>query len=248
MTSARARALYERGDLDAAIQALNEEVRDNPTDPSRRTFLFELLAFAGEWDRAEKQLDVLARDGENVEMGALVYRSALHAEKERDEMFSSGAYPQGDSGPPAVSGTLNGKPFKILEDADPRLGARLEVYAAGQYTWLPLEHVAAIRAEEPKRLRDLLWVPAQVIPGPRFEEMELGEVLIPALNPGSHRHPEGSVRLGRETRVEALDGGDESLYGPKLFLMDDDVVPLLDIRELVIDQPSDSAGADADQD
>jgi len=235
----KARALYERGDLDGAIQALSEELRDNPADTARRTFLFELLSFAGQWDRAEKQLDVLAREGENVEMGAMVYRSALHAERERDEMFASGAYPQGDSGPPTVSGTLNGERFESLEDADPRMGARLEVYAAGQYTWLPLEHVKTIRAEAPKQLRDLLWFPAQVIPGPRFSELELGEVLIPALNPGSHRHPDGVVRLGRETRVDALDGGEEALYGPKLFLADDAAVPLLEIRELEIDQPSD---------
>jgi len=239
MRATKARALYERGDLDQAIEVLNSEVRDDPLDASRRTFLFELLAFAGARDRAEKQLDVLARNGEEVEMGAMVYRTALHADRERDEMFASGTYPQGDSGPPAVSGTLNGRRFESLEDADPRLGARLEIYAAGQYTWLPLQHLAAIRAEPPQRLRDLLWFPAQVIPGPRFQEMELGEVLIPALNPGSHRHPDGSVRLGRETRVAALAGGEEALYGPKLFLVDDEVVPLLEIRELLIDQPTD---------
>jgi type VI secretion system protein ImpE len=236
----KARALYERGDLDGAIEVLAAELRDNPMDAPRRTFLFELLAFAGEWDRAEKQLDVLARNGANAEMGALLYRSALHAERERDEMFASGAYPQGDHGPPAVSGTLDGRRFETLEDADPRLGARLEIYAAGQYTWLPLEHVSAVRIEGPSRLRDLLWIPARVVPAAHFTRMELGEVLIPALNPGTHRHPDGAVRLGREPRVEALDGREDALFGPKLFFVDGEPVPLVDIRELDIDQPSDA--------
>jgi len=33
--------LFQAGRLDDAIQALNAEVRDNPTDAKRRTFLFE---------------------------------------------------------------------------------------------------------------------------------------------------------------------------------------------------------------
>ncbi len=240
MASAKARALYERGDLDQAIQTLNAEVRDHPMDASRRTFLFELLAFAGQWDRAEKQLDVLARNGQEAEMGSLLYRSALHAERERDDMFRSGAYPQGEAGPRAVSGTVNGRPFTSLEDADPRLGARLEIYAAGQYTWIPLEHIAVIRAEAPRRLRDLLWIPAQVVPGPSLRGLELGEVLIPAVCPLSHLHPDGAVRLGRESAVTDLEGLGEAIYGPKLLVADDELIPFLDLREVVID-PTDEA-------
>jgi len=45
----RARELFQAGKLDAAIDALGAEVRDNPTDTQRRTFLFELLCFAGQY-------------------------------------------------------------------------------------------------------------------------------------------------------------------------------------------------------
>ena len=45
--------------------------------------------------------------------------------------------------PRPVSGTLNGTPFHTLADADPRIGARLEIFAAGQYTWIPLEQIAS---------------------------------------------------------------------------------------------------------
>ena len=37
--------------------------------------------------------------------------------------------------------------------------------------------------EAPKRLRDLLWVPALVRTGPELKDTELGEVLMPALCP-----------------------------------------------------------------
>jgi len=45
------------------MPALLAELRDNPTDARRRTFLFELLCFAGEYERADKQLEVLAQAG-----------------------------------------------------------------------------------------------------------------------------------------------------------------------------------------
>jgi len=53
--------LYRAGRLTDAIKALSAELRDNPTDIRRRTFLFELLCFAGEYDRADKQLEVLGQ-------------------------------------------------------------------------------------------------------------------------------------------------------------------------------------------
>jgi predicted component of type VI protein secretion system len=46
--------LYCQGRLNDAIQALSAELRDHPTDTRRRTFLFELLCFAGEYERADK--------------------------------------------------------------------------------------------------------------------------------------------------------------------------------------------------
>ena len=51
----QAQQLYQAGKLDEAIETLGAEVRDNPTDTQRRAFLFELLRFAGKYDRAEKQ-------------------------------------------------------------------------------------------------------------------------------------------------------------------------------------------------
>ena len=65
--------LYRAGELNAAIKALGEELKKNPLDAKRRTFLFELLLFAGELGRAEKQLDVLASAGGSTSAGALVY-------------------------------------------------------------------------------------------------------------------------------------------------------------------------------
>jgi len=226
-----ARTLFRDGRLAEAITLLGAELRDNPTDVQRRTFLFELLAFAGEHERAEKQLDVLARGGQDAQMGGLLYRAALHAEGTRREKFSP--FVEGAGSPPKpVSGTLNGRPFASLTDADPRIGARLEVYAAGGYLWIPFEHVASIRLEAPKRLRDTLWAPAIVRTGPGFRGIELGEVLLPALTPLAAQHADDQVRLGRVTEWEALPDGREAPVGQKLWLVDGEEFPILELREL----------------
>src|SRR5712692_1703564 len=149
--------LFQSGQLDEALKALTAEVRDNPTDPKRRTFLFELLCFAGEYARAEKQLDVLSQGGPQSEMGALFYRGALAAEKTRHEMFEKQDYPKpvADAAAPHVTGTINGKTFHNLADSDQRIGENLEVFVAGSYMWIPFSLLSSIHIAPPKRLREI---------------------------------------------------------------------------------------------
>ena len=228
-----ARELWAAGRLDAAIEQLGVELRSNPTDAQRRTFLFELLTFAGQYDRAEKQLDVLARGGSDAEVGTMLYRAALQAERVREHMFATGDYPAA-SAPAPVAGTLNGRPFLSIEDADPRLGARLEVFAGGRYLWLPFAHVAAVRIEAPVHLRDLRWLPARIATNESVRDMELGEVLLPSLTPAAWRHEDAALRLGRATDWDELPDGDYAPIGQKMLRIDDELVPLVDVRDLVI--------------
>jgi type VI secretion system protein ImpE len=225
--------LYRAGRVDAAVELLGAELRDNPTDLRRRTFLFELLCFNGKYDRAERQLEVLAQGGRDAELGTLLYRSALHAERQRQSMFETRAFPTGPA-PRAVSGTLNGQPFESLTDADPRIGARLELFAGGSYTWLPFEHIASVQLQAPQRLRDLLWSPALVRAADHYRQLQLGEVLVPVLAPLTWQQNDESLRLGRVTQWEALDDGAQVPVGQKMLLVDDEEFPLLEVRELVI--------------
>jgi len=228
----KAQELFRAGKLAEAVRALGAELRENPADAKRRTFLFELLCFAGDYPRAEKQLDVLASDGQAAEMGALLYRAALHAERIRQTIFEKKDFPitEPESDAP-LSGTLNGKAFEFFSDADPRLGARLEVFAAGDYLWIPLHHIASVELQAPTRLRDLLWTPAIVRTGPAFKGKELGEVLLPILSPLSWKHPDDQIRLGRATDWQDEDGNVVPV-GQKMFTVDDDEIPILEIRKL----------------
>jgi type VI secretion system protein ImpE len=226
------RELYQAGRLAEAIEALTAEVRSNPTDGQRRTFLFELLCFAGAFDRAAKQLDVLGQGGQEAAMGMLLYRAALHAEQIRQQMFTTDQLPSSTRDPAPVTGSVNGTPFTSVTDGDPRIGARLEVFAAGEYLWIPFEHIASITIAPPKRLRDLMWTPAIVRPSRSFKGGELGEVLLPVLAPGTWKHADPEVRLGRVTEWQELADGRQAPVGQKLLLVDDEEFPLLEVREL----------------
>lgn len=228
-----ANELFRAGKLAEAIRTLGDELRNNPVDTQRRTFLFELLCFAGDYERAEKQLDVLAERGKNAELGAMLYRSALHAERERHLLFEAKEYLNHAETPADErGGTLNGKPFRSIADCDPRVGGRLEVFVAGKYMWIPFAEIASLEMQAPKRLRDLLWPPVVLRAGPQFQDKELGEVLVPALAPFSWKHKDDAVRLGRASVWETGDGNEEIPYGQKMLLVDDEEVPILEIRKL----------------
>ena len=83
-------------------------------------------------------------------------------------------------------------------------------------------------------LRDLRWAPARVTTSESMREMELGEVLLPALSPGAWRLEDPDLRLGRAADWEELADGSFAPAGQKLLRVDDALVPLLEVRELVI--------------
>lgn len=235
--------LLRDGKLDEAADWLAAHLRDNPGDARSRTTLFELLCFQGEFDRAEKHLKILGEGSKEIMTGALLYHAALHAERIRREMFEKATYPAPLSDSAGqLNGTINGNPFASITDSDPRIGARLEVFGAGDYFWIPFAQIETITMEPPKRLRDLLWIPARVTTAPGFEQREMGELLIPALSPLTFKHPEAEVRLGRLTEWCADEQGSEYPYGLKMLSIDGEEFPILEIRKLEL-QPQQAATA-----
>jgi type VI secretion system protein ImpE len=226
-----AKKLLDNSNVREAQSALCRHLRQNPADIAQRSFLFELLCFAGEYERAEKQLSVLAGGSREAEAGAVLYYSALHAEKVRHEAFQKHE-PPGTCATGSLPGRLNGAPFNSIVDADPEIGARLEVYAAGAYLRIPFQHIASIQIEAPRRLRDTLWAPAFVLAGPGFSGAGIGEVLLPAVYPFSWKSDDQSIWLGRTTAWAADDEGNDFPIGQKTLIVDGEEVPLLEIRSL----------------
>jgi type VI secretion system protein ImpE len=83
----------KQNDPQAALAALTQQVRSNPSDPALRVFLFQLLCVLGQWQRAADQLKVCGE----LDAGALAmvntYRAALACEGVRREVFAGRRQP-----------------------------------------------------------------------------------------------------------------------------------------------------------
>jgi type VI secretion system protein ImpE len=181
-------------------------------------------------------LDVLAEAKPESAAGTLLYRSGLHAERTRQAMFVNHETPAVK--PEAVHGGIcNGTAFSEFSDADPRIGANLEVFIAGSYTWIPVHYLRRLEVEPPSTLRDLVWARARLETSEDFRLQEIGEVLLPVLCPLSFRHTDETVQLGRESAWEPDDAHGEIPYGAKTILIDEVEVPLLDIRSVTWTAP-----------
>jgi type VI secretion system protein ImpE len=96
-----AQELFRAGRLREAVEAQTAELKARPLDPDARFFLFALLCFSGELERAETHLVVIAQRDESMRAGALLYRSLLGSELERRKVFREGASPTLPPDPPA---------------------------------------------------------------------------------------------------------------------------------------------------
>ncbi len=82
-----AEQLISEGNLAAALKALQDIVRKDPSNAKYRVFLFQLLSVLGNWPRALTQLNVAAElDAATLPM-VQTYREALQCEALRAEIF-----------------------------------------------------------------------------------------------------------------------------------------------------------------
>jgi len=226
-------SLYHSGRLAEAIVELGAELRKQPASIKLRTFLFELLCFAGEFDRAAKQLDVLAEQDPKVELAAVLYRNLLQSHRQRENVFASGVEPV-DVDETVSSVRINGRSYESCEDEDVRIGYSLEVYVNGVYRRIPFREITQMKIEKPSTLRDLFWIPAVIGVKEDSQFAEIGShVYLPALAPSSWKHNDDAVRLGRTSVIEENENGVAIPYGAKLLICGDTEIPLLEVRELL---------------
>jgi len=81
------REMIKAGNLAEARKCLNDKVKSSPSDFKARTLLFQVLAFYGEWDKAQRQLELVAGQDMEKDLGAQVYLNLVQAEKERLEAY-----------------------------------------------------------------------------------------------------------------------------------------------------------------
>jgi len=154
------------------------------------------------------------------------YREALKSIQAGDgekaaELFSSIERP-------AVSGTVNDKPFEGISDTDTFLHAFLEAFVHERYVWIPFEHIRELIVAEPKTLLDLIWIQAGIT---TWEGLSLN-CFLPVLYPGSFLHENDQIRLGRLTQWSELCGSFLKGHGQHVYQIGQEDVSLLEIRTI----------------
>jgi type VI secretion system protein ImpE len=256
--------LFKQGRLKEAIEAQLQEVKAKPGDHGKRLFLFELSAFAGDLDRARRQIGAVTYDDPEQQRATEGYRKLLDAEEKRRRLFRDGLVPkflgempehvklrleavnrlregrQGEAaellhkaneGADALKGTLNGKEFVGLRDADDLFGMVLEVLAQGDYFWVPLEQLDSLAMNAPAFPRDLLWLPARLT----LQDGQHGEVFLPTIYPGTHEQADDQVKTGRATDCRGADlpGGGGGFGSARVARTEDGWLRGSDVEQVV---------------
>ncbi len=140
---------------------------------------------------------------------------------------------------PPSSGTIDGKPFEWIADADPRLGPVCEAVINGRYYWVPFARLSRLDIEAPTDLRDVVWIPAH------FGFTNGGEAVgvIPTRYPGSESSDDPLIRLARKTAWHEEDAGVFVGAGQRVYATDVEEYAVMDVRSILF-----AAQADAPQD
>lgn len=249
------------GDLDAALAALQADIRRSPADPRLRVFLAELLMVRGEWERSHAQLGVAGElDALALPMVQL-YRFAIESEAARAQVFAGKRSPV-ILGEPAswMASLVQAVGLDAAGEAGAAAQLRAEAFEAapavgGTLNGAPFEWLADADSRLGPMLEAVIdgtyhWVPFERIRQVRIEApADLRDLvwalasftwvnggqtpgLIPVRYPGTERCEDGRLRLARRTEWGETGAGSATGLGQRVLTTDADESGLLDVREL----------------
>jgi type VI secretion system protein ImpE len=129
------------------------------------------------------------------------------------------------------SGRINDEGFEWLADADQRFGPVFEFIFNGQYYWVPMARVAKLHTDKPTDLRDLIWLPAEVM------WINGGKIMV--MIPVRYPHIEGVSGpglLSRRTDWVSHDGDISEGTGQRIFASDQQDYSILQVRSIEFDE------------
>lgn len=256
-----AKTRLDAGNLNGAVESALGVVKSNPTDVKARTFLFELSCFSGDWERAERQLDVIGQQDVNAMVGALIFKQNFHAERSRMRFFSDGLKPEFLSPPPGYVEDLLAANNRLREGNSAEARQILDKVEEERPAF-----GCRVNGEEKEDFRDYndqtmcvfeailketyVWLPMEQIKKIEFFEPKSlrdlfwvqakidlhsglgGEMFLPSLYANSWKSSDDQVRLGRKTDWRDL--GDDVYTGEGLreFFTEGEAKTMLELREI----------------
>src|SRR5260370_37542949 len=176
--------------------------------------------------------------GEPLEWIGLLIKASEHVARGE---FAAGAELRSRAfdAAPANPGTLDGKPFAWIADADSRPGPMLELILERKYYWVPFSRIRRIALQAPSDLRDLIWAPAQFVWTNGGEASGHIPTRYPPPPPAADRAP----RLPRKTEWQELPEETFIGLGQRILATDDGEHPLLQCRVIDFDQAEEAPSA-----
>lgn len=258
---------YQAGHLREAIAAATEEVKRHPGDPSRRGFLCELLCFAGELERVDRQLEALVHQSPDVAVGVGLFRHLVRAEQARQQFYAEGRLPEFLGQPTAclrlhleasirLRDGLADEAARLLDQAEeqrPRVAGTCDGRAFEDLR--DVDDLTACFFEVLTSNGKYYWIPIERVESIEFRAPARprdllwvrahvivrdgpdGEVYLPTLYAGAPAEADDRVRLGRVTEWRGGDGTPARGVGQRTFLVGDEPRPILEIGSLTIGGP-----------
>jgi type VI secretion system protein ImpE len=256
--------LVRQGNLGNALQELQTQIRSQPENREFRTFLFQLLAVMGQWDRALNQLNVLTDLDAGFVPMLHIWKAAIQCEAVRREILEGGRAPLLLGEPPAwMAGLLESLRLMGQGRYDLALSLRNEAFEqAAESTGKINDQPFAWIADAESRLGPVLevilkgqyyWAPFEQIKmitteGPkdlrdlvwlpaRFIWANGGEAygFIPTRYVGSESSQDSSIQLARRTEWRQLAENVYQGLGQRVLVTNQEEYPLLEVRSIEID-------------
>lgn len=267
----QAQEYLKESNVDAALESLMQAVRDEPQKPENRTFLFQLLAVTGQWDRALNQL-VVAGEMDSLALPMVqTYREALSCEALRAQVFAGKRSPL-VFGDPEEWIALIIQSLKLASQGNIPEAAKLRESAfeaapaiAGSVNGTKFEWLADADSRigpffEAVVNGNYYWIPMHRVAKVEFEApVDLRDLvwtpayfswanggqavgLIPSRYPGSEASDDGMIQLGRRTEWRDLGENTFCGLGQRLFATDETDYAQFDVREIIFDVEPESDG------
>ncbi len=251
----------QEGNLSDALIQLQNQVKKDPANAKLRTFLFQLLAVLGEWDRALTQLNVSGDlDAANLAM-VQTYREAIACEVLRKQIFLGKKTPLVFGQPEqwiallqqALTLNVDGqhKEAQILRDE----AFELAPVTTGTINSVAFEWIADADVRLGPVLEAIVngryyWIPFSQIQQIQIEEpADLRDVvwmpahfvwtnggdaygLIPTRYPDSEAAEDSALRLARKTEWTELNDATFIGLGQRLLSTNENDYALMDVREI----------------
>ncbi len=257
--------LFKAGQLDDALQAAIESVKKSPTDITARSNFSELLCFAGDLERADKQLDAMAHVDPQAMVGISMFRHLIRAEQARFDFFAESRVPE------FVQQPSDELQLRLAAHISMRSGDADDARAKlAEAETLRKQVTGTCNGQPFTELRDLddllgsvlevltsngkyYWVPFDLITSISFDPIEYtrdllwrpmeievtgeieGRVYAPAMYYGSSKSDDAKVRVGQATDWDESHDGMAFGLGQKMLLVGDEAQPFLQVSDIRID-------------